>query len=114
MSSSCPIALIIRRQTASRVVPVRSEFLGPSLAFRFGGVAIPPQHQARRQMSISDTTGHGYYARHVDNRLTSTTCSSTKAALVLPWGKRAMRHFRRLTLLADKESRPPRTDVWSR
>jgi hypothetical protein len=29
----------------SRVVPARGEFLGPSLALLFNGVAIPPQHQ---------------------------------------------------------------------
>jgi hypothetical protein len=75
----------------SCVVPVCGEFLGPSLAFRFSGVAIPPQHQASGAPDI-DLGYHrqGYYAQHVDNRLTRRIRSSAKAALVLPRGKRVM------------------------
>jgi hypothetical protein len=42
----------------SRVFPVRGEFLAPSLALRFSGVTVPPQHQGSSAPDvISDTTG---------------------------------------------------------
>ena len=116
MSSSCPIALIIRRQT---VTPALSPSAASSSArLSLSASAVSPYHhsirQAARQMSISDATGYGYYVRHVDNRLTSTTCSSTKAALVLLWSKRAMAALPS-TNSTRGQGEPTATDrLWSR